>query len=134
MLASTSPFLDTILVVLGGFLAGVVGIVANSYGRKRQAVEQFLSDIGRIMTIHKDTNFHTLSTEVLRESLWRVRPYLNAKKFTGCMNILADYQKINYYELAEQKEAALVWSLANDGKSIDDRITEYLDRFAKEIE
>ena len=134
MLACVSPFLTTILVVLGGFLAGVVGIVANNYGRKRHAMEQFLSDIGKIMLIPKDTKCHDLTIGILRDSLWRVRPYLSADKFAGCLNVLADYEKVNYYELAEYKEAATIWTRSNNGKTINDRLTEYLDRFSQEIQ
>lgn len=133
MIASSSPFFDMLLVVLGGLLAGVIGILASEHGRRRHARDQFLSDIGRIMTIQKDTKFHALSAEVLRDSLWQVRPYINAKRFSECLGILREYESINYYEMAEHKEAAFVWSRSNNGKTIDDRLSEYIDRFAKGI-
>jgi hypothetical protein len=49
------------------------------------------------------------------------------------MNILKEYQSINYYELASHKEASAAWSLENNMKTVEDRVVEYADRFKNAI-
>lgn len=133
IIACISGFLNVILVVLGGILAGLVGIWTSDYTRKRQAISQMIAEVNMLMTLPKDMQLHSAGERLLQIAIWRGRPFLSDEAFRGCLGILADYQKIDPYELAQQKEASFIWSRSNGGRTIEDRLAEIVDRLAEAI-
>ena len=120
-------------LVVGACISGLIGFFFSRRARHCDAKDVLTAKIYGIMTLPKDTHFHAKSIEIIRNALWEARPHLNHAAFDSCMSILNEYCQINYYELAEQKQASIAWTLANEMKSVDQRVTEYADRLATEI-
>lgn len=76
-------FERTFFTILGGAVAGCIGVLISGHNRRRGAKDLFLvtvSDLrGKIVHGFDPLEFHKTSLERLREAVFRVRPFLRVK-------------------------------------------------------
>ena len=133
MLASSTAFTDFAFVVLGGALAGVIGILTSGYTQRKNGRSQMISEVGMIMTLPKDGKLHAKGLGMIQTAIWKARPFLSKKGFAECLEILEELRKVDRDELTESKEVSFTWSRMNAGQTVDDRLRGFVERFSEAV-
>jgi hypothetical protein len=106
------PALNIFLpTILGGFIAGIVGVVLSGWQRKRSAKDEFLIFISvkKGAIPQKDIfEFYTTTRPEIREAVSRVIPFLRYAIVQELEIAWTAYDNIDEYDLLDENENELM--------------------------
>lgn len=125
------PILNTVLpTLLGGFIAGIVGVVLSQWQRKRDARNEFLIFISvKKGAIPKEGiyKFHETTRPEIRDAISRVIPFLSLEKSRKLETTWSNYSEIEEYDLDDKNEDDLMRAaLALDGETVPEKPSDIL--------
>jgi hypothetical protein len=142
--AESKPMLDTILpALLGGFIAGLVGVWLANWQRKRDARNQFLVTMSLVKaTMSKDmfVDFYRRSLPEIKEAVYRVLPFLRKSRADRLLSVWRSYAAIDdEEELPDRNEAdPYRMALEIEKKPVPEKpsvlLTTYFDKLYKIVE
>jgi hypothetical protein len=124
--------LKTVLpTILGGFIAGIVGVSIARWQRNRDARNEFLIEIsvvrGSIPKEQSYWNFYVNSLDVIRKAVFRALPFLNKSKTSEIISVWRSYQEITQDNLDDHNEIdAYRMAVAGDNKPVPEKPSDVL--------
>lgn len=96
----------TFFTILGGFIAGAIGVLISDRNRRRDACQQFLSIMsdlyGESLEARDHGEFHGRTLDRVRKAVFQVRPFLSKKRVVTLEWLWDKYRKVNWNSLSPE--------------------------------